>query len=192
MLTARTWPAGAGEQGPAGSFQDGPLWGGGEGADVAAGWRAQQLHPPGAALLRHRAQTPPRNCQQPGERNPAGKTRQGRRPQQDTSPLWNHLLPNGVDLTLTLTLPVPKHAQALQAYEAQVSSLVRGMSRLEEELHSAQEEKAALLSDVASVRELCVKLDSGKELTARQLTSRSMDLERVRQLWCCSGLFIGW
>lgn len=70
--------------------------------------------------------------------------------------------------------------QALQAYEAQVSSLVRGMSRLEEELHKAQEEKANLLSDLASVRELCVKLDSGKELTARQLTSKSMDLERVK------------
>ncbi|XP_076736139.1 centrosomal protein of 135 kDa isoform X2 [Maylandia zebra] len=69
--------------------------------------------------------------------------------------------------------------QAIQAYEAQVSSLVRGMSRLEEELHKAQEEKAALLADLASVRELCVKLDSSKELTARQLTSRSMDLERV-------------
>uniref|UniRef100_A0A8C9YES2 Centrosomal protein 135 n=1 Tax=Sander lucioperca TaxID=283035 RepID=A0A8C9YES2_SANLU len=74
---------------------------------------------------------------------------------------------------------IQQHVQALQAYEAQVSSLVRGMSRLEEELHKAQEEKAALLADLASVRELCVKLDSGKELTARQLTSRSMDLERV-------------
>lgn len=83
------------------------------------------------------------------------------------------------------TLLCPKHVKAQQAYEAQVSSLVRGTSRLEEELHKAQEEKAALLSDLASVRELCVKLDSGKELTARQLTSRSMDLERVRQprLW---------
>ncbi|XP_023127563.2 centrosomal protein of 135 kDa isoform X2 [Amphiprion ocellaris] len=74
---------------------------------------------------------------------------------------------------------IQQHMQALQAYEAQVSSLVRGMSRLEEELHKAQEEKAALLSDLASVRELCVKLDSGKELTARQLTSKSMDVERV-------------
>lgn len=80
-----------------------------------------------------------------------------------------------------------KHMQAIQAYEAQVSSLVRGMSRLEEELHKAQEEKAALLADLASVRELCVKLDSSKELTARQLTSRSMDLERVR---LAAGLFI--
>ncbi|XP_068599752.1 centrosomal protein of 135 kDa [Brachionichthys hirsutus] len=74
---------------------------------------------------------------------------------------------------------IQQHVQALQAYEAQVSSLVRGMSRLEEELHRAREEKSSLLSDLASVRELCVKLSSDKELTARQLTSRSMDLERV-------------
>ncbi|XP_034736787.1 centrosomal protein of 135 kDa isoform X2 [Etheostoma cragini] len=74
---------------------------------------------------------------------------------------------------------IQQHVQALQAYESQVSSMVRGMSRLEEELHKAQEEKATLVADLASVRELCVKLDSGKELTARQLTSRSMDLERL-------------
>ncbi|XP_072294915.1 centrosomal protein of 135 kDa isoform X2 [Eucyclogobius newberryi] len=74
---------------------------------------------------------------------------------------------------------IKQHMQALQAYEGQVSSLVRGMSRLEQELHTAQEEKAALLSDLASVRELCVKLDSGKEITARHLTNKSMDLERV-------------
>ncbi|XP_076009146.1 centrosomal protein of 135 kDa isoform X2 [Genypterus blacodes] len=74
---------------------------------------------------------------------------------------------------------ITQHMEAVQAYEAQVSSLARGMSRLEEELRAGQEDKAALLSDLASVRELCVKLDSGKELTARQLTSKSMDLERV-------------
>ncbi|KAG7458398.1 hypothetical protein JOB18_016435 [Solea senegalensis] len=74
---------------------------------------------------------------------------------------------------------IHQHTQAIQAYEGQVSSLVRGMSKLEEELNQAQEEKAGLLSDLASVRELCVKLDSDKELIARQLTSKSMDLERV-------------
>ncbi|XP_029001754.1 centrosomal protein of 135 kDa isoform X2 [Betta splendens] len=74
---------------------------------------------------------------------------------------------------------IQQHLQALQAYDGQVSSLVRGTSRLEEELHKAQQEKANLVSDLASVRELCVKLDSGKELAARQLTSKSMDLERV-------------
>lgn len=75
-----------------------------------------------------------------------------------------------------------KHIQALQAYEGQLSSLARAMSRLEEELHKAHEDKTSLLSDLASVRELCVKLDSGKELTARQLTTKSMDVERVRGL----------
>uniref|UniRef100_A0A3B4ABW6 Centrosomal protein 135 n=1 Tax=Periophthalmus magnuspinnatus TaxID=409849 RepID=A0A3B4ABW6_9GOBI len=74
---------------------------------------------------------------------------------------------------------IKQHMQAIQAYEGQVSSLIRGMSRLEQELHKAQEEKASLLSDLASVRELCVKLDSGKEITARHLTNKSMDLERV-------------
>ncbi|XP_056894777.1 centrosomal protein of 135 kDa [Takifugu flavidus] len=74
---------------------------------------------------------------------------------------------------------IQQHIQALQAYEGQLSSLARAMSRLEEELHKAQEDKTSLLSDLASVRELCVKLDSGKELTARQLTTRSMDVERV-------------
>lgn len=74
-----------------------------------------------------------------------------------------------------------KHIQALQAYEGQLSSLARAMSRLEEALHKAQEDKTSLLEDLASVRELCVKLDSGKELTARQLTTKSMDAERVRR-----------
>ncbi|XP_023855094.1 centrosomal protein of 135 kDa isoform X1 [Salvelinus sp. IW2-2015] len=74
---------------------------------------------------------------------------------------------------------IQEHMNALQAYEAQVSSLARGMSRLEEELQAARGEKTVLLSDLASVRELCVKLDSSKELSTRQLTSKSMELERV-------------
>ncbi|XP_054910083.1 centrosomal protein of 135 kDa isoform X2 [Poeciliopsis prolifica] len=74
---------------------------------------------------------------------------------------------------------IQQHMQAVQAYEAQVSSLTRGMSQLEENLYKAQEEKAALISDLASVRELCVKLDSGKELAGRHLTSKSMELERL-------------
>lgn len=53
------------------------------------------------------------------------------------------------------------------------------MAKTETDLHTAQEEKAALLLDLASVRELCVKLNAGKELTTRQLTSKTMDLERV-------------
>ncbi|XP_067272949.1 centrosomal protein of 135 kDa isoform X2 [Pseudorasbora parva] len=74
---------------------------------------------------------------------------------------------------------IQEHLNALQAYEAQVSSLARAMSRLEEEVQGARAEKDSVLGDLASVRELCVKLDSSKELTVRQLTSKSMELERV-------------
>lgn len=73
-----------------------------------------------------------------------------------------------------------QHLNAMQAYEAQVSSLARAMSRLEEEVQTARAEKASVLEDLASIRELCVKLDSSKEVTARQLTAKSMELERVR------------
>uniref|UniRef100_A0A673NJH9 Centrosomal protein of 135 kDa n=1 Tax=Sinocyclocheilus rhinocerous TaxID=307959 RepID=A0A673NJH9_9TELE len=74
---------------------------------------------------------------------------------------------------------IQEHLNALQAYEAQVSSLARAMSRLEEEIQVTRAEKASVLADLASVRELCVKLDSSKELTIRQLTAKSMELERV-------------
>uniref|UniRef100_A0A3B3HTE7 Centrosomal protein 135 n=2 Tax=Oryzias latipes TaxID=8090 RepID=A0A3B3HTE7_ORYLA len=74
---------------------------------------------------------------------------------------------------------IQQHIQVLQAYETRVSSLAHGMSKLEGELHKEQQEKVSALSDLASVRELCVKLDSGKELTARQLTAKSMELEKL-------------
>ncbi|XP_051581184.1 centrosomal protein of 135 kDa [Myxocyprinus asiaticus] len=74
---------------------------------------------------------------------------------------------------------IQEHLNALQAYEAQVSSLARTMSRLEEEIQAARADKASVLADLASVRELCVKLDSSKEVTARQLTTKSMELERL-------------
>uniref|UniRef100_A0AAY4D472 Centrosomal protein of 135 kDa n=1 Tax=Denticeps clupeoides TaxID=299321 RepID=A0AAY4D472_9TELE len=74
---------------------------------------------------------------------------------------------------------IQEHMSALQAYEAQVCSMARAMSRLEEQLQAGQVEKSTLLDDLASVRELCVKLDSSKEVITRQLTGKSMDLERV-------------
>uniref|UniRef100_A0A673GJ44 Centrosomal protein 135 n=1 Tax=Sinocyclocheilus rhinocerous TaxID=307959 RepID=A0A673GJ44_9TELE len=61
---------------------------------------------------------------------------------------------------------IQEHLNALQAYEAQVSSLARAMSRLEEEVQAARAEKASVLADLASQR-------------ARQLTAKSMELERV-------------
>lgn len=53
------------------------------------------------------------------------------------------------------------------------------MSRLEEDLKRENQDKATVLADLTSVRELCVKLEASKELLARQLTAKSMDCERV-------------
>ncbi|XP_017677485.1 PREDICTED: centrosomal protein of 135 kDa isoform X3 [Lepidothrix coronata] len=71
------------------------------------------------------------------------------------------------------------HIVAHQVYESQISSITKNMSKLEEDLKRENQDKAAVLADLTSVRELCVKLESGKDLLARQLTSKSMDYERV-------------
>ncbi|XP_009333414.1 PREDICTED: centrosomal protein of 135 kDa [Pygoscelis adeliae] len=71
------------------------------------------------------------------------------------------------------------HIVAHQAYESQISSITKNMSKLEEDIKRENQEKSSVLADLASVRELCVKLESNKELLSRQLTSKSMDYERV-------------
>uniref|UniRef100_A0A452GNC5 Uncharacterized protein n=1 Tax=Gopherus agassizii TaxID=38772 RepID=A0A452GNC5_9SAUR len=77
------------------------------------------------------------------------------------------------------SLMASKHINAHQAYESQLSSITKNMSRLEENLKYEQEEKSSVLADLASMRELCMKLESSKELFSRQLTSKNMDYERV-------------
>ncbi|XP_061680404.1 centrosomal protein of 135 kDa-like isoform X2 [Syngnathoides biaculeatus] len=74
---------------------------------------------------------------------------------------------------------IQQHVQALQAYEDKVSSQARAMARLEEELRRAREENASLVSDLTTVRELCVKLEAAKDLTARHVTSKNVELERA-------------
>ncbi|NWH48029.1 CP135 protein, partial [Fregata magnificens] len=71
------------------------------------------------------------------------------------------------------------HIVAHQAYESQISSITKNMSKLEEVIKRENQDKSSVLADLASVRELCVKLESNKELLSRQLTSKSMDYERV-------------
>ncbi|KAM7053277.1 centrosomal protein of 135 kDa isoform 5-T8 [Acridotheres tristis] len=71
------------------------------------------------------------------------------------------------------------HIVAHQVYESQISSITKNMSRLEEDFKRENQDKACVLADLTSVRELCVKLEAGKDLLARQLTSKSMDYERV-------------
>lgn len=57
--------------------------------------------------------------------------------------------------------------------------MAKAMSRLEEELRHLENEKATALHDLSSLRELCIKLDSGKDLMTQQLNSKSLELERV-------------
>ncbi|MEE6461966.1 hypothetical protein FKM82_001457 [Ascaphus truei] len=76
-------------------------------------------------------------------------------------------------------IEIQEHMNAHQAYESQISSMVKTMSKLEEQLRHEQNEKTSILSDLSSVRELCVKLDSSKEHFSRQLTTKNMEHERV-------------
>ncbi|VTJ68448.1 Hypothetical predicted protein [Marmota monax] len=74
---------------------------------------------------------------------------------------------------------IQEHVNAHHAYESQISSMAKAMSRLEDELRHQENEKAAVLSDLSSLRELCIKLDSGKDVMTQQLNSKSLDLERA-------------
>ncbi|KAM4795959.1 testis-specific gene 10 protein [Rhinophrynus dorsalis] len=67
-----------------------------------------------------------------------------------------------------------------ESYKAQVSSLTKAVARLEEELRQSKAEKMSALSDLASTRELCVKLDSSKDTINRQLCTRNQEMERLQ------------
>ncbi|XP_061849691.1 centrosomal protein of 135 kDa isoform X2 [Colius striatus] len=71
------------------------------------------------------------------------------------------------------------HIAAHQAYESQISFFTKNVSKLEEDIKRENQHKSSVLADLASVRELCVKLESSKEALSRQLTSKSMDHERI-------------
>uniref|UniRef100_A0A3Q2L8Z4 Centrosomal protein 135 n=1 Tax=Equus caballus TaxID=9796 RepID=A0A3Q2L8Z4_HORSE len=74
---------------------------------------------------------------------------------------------------------IQEHINAHHAYESQISSMAKVVSRLEEELRHQGEEKAAVLNDMSSLRELCIKLDSGKDIMTQQLNSKNLEFERV-------------
>ncbi|XP_019470380.1 centrosomal protein of 135 kDa isoform X5 [Meleagris gallopavo] len=74
---------------------------------------------------------------------------------------------------------IQEHMIAHQAYESQISSITKNMSKLEEDIKREHQDKSSVLADLTSVRELCVKLEASKDLLSRQLASKSMDYERV-------------
>lgn len=57
--------------------------------------------------------------------------------------------------------------------------MAKNMARLEDNLKHEQEEKSTMAVDMSSVRELCAKLESSKEQLSRQLTTKSLDFEKV-------------
>uniref|UniRef100_A0A673TAT6 Centrosomal protein 135 n=1 Tax=Suricata suricatta TaxID=37032 RepID=A0A673TAT6_SURSU len=77
------------------------------------------------------------------------------------------------------SLMAAKHINAHHAYESQISSMAKAMSRLEEELRHQEDAKVAALNDMSSLRELCIKLDSGKDIMTQQLNSKNLEFEKV-------------
>ncbi|XP_060546830.1 centrosomal protein of 135 kDa isoform X3 [Pantherophis guttatus] len=74
---------------------------------------------------------------------------------------------------------IQEHIIAHQTYESQISSMAKNMAKLEEILRREKEEKSSINHDVSAVRDLCVKLESSKDLLSRQLTSKSLEFERI-------------
>lgn len=74
---------------------------------------------------------------------------------------------------------IQEHINAHHAYESQISSMAKAMSQLEEELRRHESEKATVLGDMSSLRELCIKLDSGKDIMTHQLNSKGLELDRA-------------
>ncbi|XP_070252416.1 centrosomal protein of 135 kDa isoform X2 [Myotis yumanensis] len=74
---------------------------------------------------------------------------------------------------------IQEHINAHHAYESQISSMTKAISRLEEELRHQEDEKATVFNDLSSLRELCIKLDSGKDIMTQQLNAKNLEYERV-------------
>uniref|UniRef100_A0A8C7E7I2 Centrosomal protein 135 n=1 Tax=Naja naja TaxID=35670 RepID=A0A8C7E7I2_NAJNA len=74
---------------------------------------------------------------------------------------------------------IQEHIIAHQTYESQISSMAKNMAKLEEILRREKEDKSSINHDVSAVRDLCVKLESSNDLLSRQLSSKSLEFERI-------------
>lgn len=75
---------------------------------------------------------------------------------------------------------IQQHLTSLNSYELHFSKLTQALSKMEGTVRQEQEEKKALLADVAATRELCLQLDRTKESLSRQLASQTISYEQVQ------------
>ncbi|XP_078402245.1 testis-specific gene 10 protein-like [Cetorhinus maximus] len=74
---------------------------------------------------------------------------------------------------------IEEQEAARNAYKAQVCSLNKLIMKLEDELRQVQSEKSTALTDLTSTQELCLKLDSNKEMMMRQVANKNKEMEQV-------------
>jgi septal ring factor EnvC (AmiA/AmiB activator) len=63
--------------------------------------------------------------------------------------------------------------------ELHASQMTKHVADVEAELRQTQNEKQMVLDDLRAVRDLCAKLEMSKDSLQRQLTAKTLDIEKV-------------